>query len=420
MSKGFVLSSEPPKFKETPLGPLPEDWEVVSFVDSIGDQKFSVGKVQRQHYKSAGRFPIIDQGQSPIAGYWDDPRDVYQGPLPVIVFGDHTRVFKFVEFEFVCGADGTKVLLPNTNKFDPEFLFFTFLNLDIPSRGYNRHFHLLKEQYVPLPPLPEQRAMAYVLRTVQRAKEATEKVIQAMRELKKSLMRHLFTYGPVPIKEAERVTLKETEIGLIPEHWQVVKLGEVAKIAVGGSAPQGSQYFGGPYPFIRVQHLNVNSENITRWDYITDEAIRKYKLKLFPKGTIVFPKSGASIRLEKRAILPVDAYLVSHLCAVIPREDIADSYFILYILRTIKLAEQKAEGYPTLKLTEITNIPIPLPPLSEQHEIARILQAVDQKIQAEERRKQALEVLFKTLLSHLMTGKIRVNHLKLSNEEEIS
>ncbi len=83
-----------------------------------------------------------------------------------MLFGDHTRVFKFVEFPFVVGADGTHVLVPNKESFDPFFLYIVLTCLGILGRGYDRHFGLLKEHSVVSPPLPEQRA-----------KEATEKVI---------------------------------------------------------------------------------------------------------------------------------------------------------------------------------------------------------------------------------------------------
>ena len=188
---------------------MPVGWATLPFEDALVRTRVSVGKVKQAEYKLIGRFPIIDQGQAAVAGYWDNPADAYQGPLPVIVFGDHTRIFKFVREPFVCGADGTKILVPDTRKFDPEFLYYALSSIHLPSRGYNRHYHLLREKTIPLPPLPEQRAIAQVLRTVQQAKEATERVIAAARELKKSLMRHLFTYGPVPVNQVDGVRLKE-------------------------------------------------------------------------------------------------------------------------------------------------------------------------------------------------------------------
>ena len=195
-----------------------------------------------------------------------------------------------------------------------------------------------------------------------------------------------------------------TELGPIPAHWRVVRLGEVAAITSGGSAPQGGQYFlNGKNPFVRVQHLDIDGDYVRRWDLITDEAVEHYRLKKFPAGTIVFPKSGAAIRLEKRAILLVDAYIVSHLCAVLPKTSKVDRWFIFYSLRAKRLAEDKAEGYPVLNLSEICDVPIPLPPLPEQRAIAHVLRTVQRAKEATEGVIAALRELKKSLMQHLFT-----------------
>jgi len=197
--------------------------------------------------------------------------------------------------------------------------------------------------------------------------------------------------------------LKETELGPLPEEWDVVRLGEVAEISSGGSAPQGKEYFGGKNPFIRVQHLDNDNYTIKGCDYITDEAVRKYKLKLFPKGTIVFPKSGASIYSEKRAKLPFDAYIVSHLMAVISRSPLLLQDYLFFNLISKKLSKNKADNYPTLNISEVSQIPIPLPPLEEQKAIAGILSTVQSAIEKTEKVINALKNLKKSMMKHLFT-----------------
>jgi type I restriction enzyme S subunit len=195
-----------------------------------------------------------------------------------------------------------------------------------------------------------------------------------------------------------------TELGPLPKEWRVVRLGEVAAITSGGSAPQGEQYFlNGKNPFVRVQHLDIDGDYVRRWDLITDEAVEHYRLKKFPAGTIVFPKSGAAIRLEKRAILLVDAHIVSHLCAVLPKTGKVDRWFIFYSLRAKRLAEDKAEGYPVLNLSEIRDVPIPLPPLPEQRAIAHVLRTVQRAKETTEGVIAALKELKKSLMQHLFT-----------------
>jgi len=97
----------------------------------------------------SGQFPVVDQGQAFIAGYSDAAERVIRNGLPLVIFGDHTRCLKFVDFPFILGADGTKVLKPREDLFDAKFFYYALLSLDIPNRGYNRHFTLLKEKKVP-------------------------------------------------------------------------------------------------------------------------------------------------------------------------------------------------------------------------------------------------------------------------------
>jgi type I restriction enzyme S subunit len=172
---------------------VPEDWKVVFFEKCIKKEPIKVGKVKQQEYKVYGKYPIVDQGKSLIAGYCDYEKYVYEGTLPVIIFGDHTRIIKFINFPFVIGADGTKVLTPNASVVLPEFFYFALLNIKIPNRGYNRHYSLLREQKIPLPPLFVQQKIASILSAIDAKIEAEENKKQALEDLFKTLLHNLMT-----------------------------------------------------------------------------------------------------------------------------------------------------------------------------------------------------------------------------------
>src|SRR5437879_10585122 len=143
-------------------------------------------------------------------------------------------------------------------------------------------------------------------------------------------------------------------------------LGEIAEGAAGGAAPQSSSDFGGFIPFVRVSHLANDRPEVVGSDLLTEDAVRKHRLRLFPRGTILLPKSGASIRLEKRGMLPFDACLVSHLAAIIPDPRWVDRDYLFYWLLQKPLAAKNADGYPTLRVTDLARLAVPLPTLEQQ------------------------------------------------------
>ena len=134
----------------------------VRFENVFSDETKLGRKIQTSEYLSVGKYPVIDQGQAQIAGYTDLEDGLFTD-VPAIVFGDHTRIIKYIDSPFFLGADGVKVLKAKVDGTDYKYLFYCLQNAKIPNTGYNRHFKWLKEVKIPLPPLDEQRHIAAVL-----------------------------------------------------------------------------------------------------------------------------------------------------------------------------------------------------------------------------------------------------------------
>ncbi|MCB9197528.1 MAG: restriction endonuclease subunit S [Flavobacteriales bacterium] len=129
---------------------IPKGWEVKT-IESLLAKNNRTKKIKSTEYQEKGKYPVIDQSMSFICGYTDDAEALIKTEVPRIIFGDHTRIVKLINFDFARGADGTQVLLSNDERI-PQHLFYQSIKLiDLSNYGYARHFKFLKEQLVIVP-----------------------------------------------------------------------------------------------------------------------------------------------------------------------------------------------------------------------------------------------------------------------------
>ncbi len=135
---------------------LPEGWEWTTVVNSVDKISTSGKKLKQKDYLEEGNLPVVDQGQLEVGGYTNLENLRIRVDTPVIVFGDHTKVFKYINYDFVPGADGIKILKP-LGFYNPKLFFYFLQFVNIPDKGYARHFQYLEKAFIPLPPLAEQQ-----------------------------------------------------------------------------------------------------------------------------------------------------------------------------------------------------------------------------------------------------------------------
>ncbi len=244
-------------------------------------------------------------------------------------------------------------------------------------------------------------------------------MIGAAKELKRSMMKHLFTYGPVPVGERDKVKLKDTEIGRIPEEWGVVNVGDVFDVKQGKQLSSKESHENKiKRPFLRTVNVLWGKIETSDLDemYFTPEEFEKLKLR---KGDILLCEGGD---IGRTAIFDLDGLETAyqnHLHRLRAKTDNVVNYFFSYWMQySIKqkkmyISQGNRTTIPNLSQSRLKSFIIPLPPLSVQKRIAEILSAIDEKIEAEERKRKALEEVFRSMLHNLMTGKIRVKDLDL-------
>lgn len=279
----------------------------------------------------------------------------------------------------------------------------------------------LDNMSVNLPPLPEQRKIAHILSTVQRAIEQQDKLIQTTTELKKALMQQLFTEG------TRGEPQKQTEIGPVPESWEVKKLKPYTSLITKGSSPrwQGYNYCNEGVLFVRSQNIGWGMiEN--EFEHLPNEFNSVQKKSILKENDVLINLVGASI--GRVAIAP--DYFEGANCnqaVALVRLDrsVINERFLMYFLLTnsgqvVIKANEKAIARANISLDDVGNFPIPIAPINEQLLIVNDIDQFENKIKNHQKKKSALTSLFKTLLHELMTGQRRVHELEFMEKSSKS
>lgn len=250
---------------------------MTAFSDVFADVTKQGTKLQTSEYLASGKYPIIDQGQDDIAGYTDRENGLFTD-VPAIIFGDHTRIVKYVDMPFFLGADGVKVLKATIPDVDCRYLYYAVSAVKIPNTGYNRHFKWLKEAQIPLPDISTQRRIADTLDKVSEGIEVCRKMLGEL-----DLM--------VKAKFGEMFGNMETN----PMGWKKSTIGQECFYIKDGPH-KSPPYVDEGIPFISTRNI-VNGDgidwstakHISEADYI--ECIKKCKPE---KGDILYSKGGTT------------------------------------------------------------------------------------------------------------------------------
>ena len=268
-----------------------------------------------------------------------------------------------------------------------------------------------------IPPLPEQHKIAHVLGKVQKAIEQQDKLIRTTTELKKAFMQKLFTEG------TRGESQKETEIGLVPESWEVVKMEECLLQTQYGLSAKGNEK--GNVPILRMTNQKdgyISNENL-QYVNILEKELVKFKVNI---DDVIFNRTNSFELVGRTAIFKLsgDYIFASYLIRLITNSKKLYPEFLNFYLNAdetqnrLKSIATRGVSQSNISATRLRGFVIPLPSLAEQIEIISTIKTFNQKIEFQNKKKQTLTALFKTLLHELMTGQRRVHELEF--EEEIT
>jgi len=320
--------------------------------------------LKRGQYESSGTYPIVDQGRGQVAGYSSDETKLVKD-IPGIVFGDHTREIKYVDHFFVPGADGVKWIRA-VDDVDIRYLFHSLSSLAIPSRGYNRHWNVVREMSIPVPPLEVQREIVRILDQFTTLEAELEAELEARRAQYEYYRNQLLSYDAL--------------VSRCPNGVEYKSIGSFSK-CVAGATPNSKNpsLWDGDIPWMSSGEVNKKTVYSTN-RFITQLGFDSCSTKMVPAGAVVIALAGQGKTRGTVARIRIELCTNQSLCAIITDKTVDSDYLFHYLsgqydnLRAVSSGDGTRGG---LNLKMIRAYKVPVPPIEEQRRIADVLDRFD-------------------------------------------
>ena len=403
-------------FKETEIGLIPEDWEVVNVDKYIQFERGTEpGSENYNKDKKGVRFlRVVD-----ISGSRDDKIYTTSKKLKLCKKKDILITFDGSPGIVKQGLEGAyssgirKVVIINKDLFS-DYVYYVLRTIYV-QRTIEKYTTGVTIKHsskailhikIPFFSIQEQQKIAFVLSKIQQAIEQQDKIIETTKELKKSLMQKLFTEG---LHGEEQ---KETEIGLMPKSWEVKCINEISDKLLGGGTPSTkiSEYWNGNIHWTTSKKLGEQIYLFDGEKKITEQGVNNSSTSLIPKNNLLI---STRVSVGKVVVNKEDIAISQDLTGTIINKKLYNAEFLAYQIKTIriqKIFDEQKRGATIKGITreDLKGIKLTVPDLKEQTKIAVILLCLDKKLQQAESKKQTLQALFRTMLNQLMTGKVRV------------
>ncbi len=355
--------------------------EKLKFSDVFDDITRQGTKIQANQYLVCGKYQIIDQSQNDIAGYTNQEEGLFTD-IPAIVFGDHTRVIKYVDKPCFLGADGVKLLRAKDSKANYKYLYYVLTNAKIPDTGYNRHFKWLKEINIPLYDEETQNNIVKELEKVTNLIDKRKKQLEKLDELVKSRFIEMFGDCDLTAQKKEWKTVRE--VGTV----------------VGGSTPKTSVtgYWNGEYRWLSPAELEQDSGVIfDSAKKITKAGIESCSLQELPVGTVILSSRAP---IGKLAIAGNTFYCNQGFKNIVCSERVVPRYLYSLLLFNTEYLNSLGRGatFKEISKSIVENIKIPVPPIELQNQFAAFAEQVDKSKIEIKQSLEKLELLKKALM----------------------